>query len=90
MAVYEKGPGDFYVVANPDTAQQGIFNDFDEGGNLFPPAGITKNAHICVRHSGIRGQTDACMCPYNINREISVIPFLVRSAISFSRSVSSN
>lgn len=36
MAVYEKGTGDFFVVANPDTAQRGVFNDMDGGPSFFP------------------------------------------------------
>jgi hypothetical protein len=36
MAICEKRTWEYYVVSNPDTAQQGIFNDIDGGPSFFP------------------------------------------------------
>ncbi len=36
LAVFNKSSEDFYVVANQDTAQQGVFNDLNGGPSFWP------------------------------------------------------
>ena len=36
MGLYDKASGESWVVANPDTAQKGVYNDIDGGPSFFP------------------------------------------------------
>lgn len=36
LGLYEKAGGEYFVVANPDTAQVGVVNDIDGGPSFFP------------------------------------------------------
>lgn len=48
MAVYQKSQQDFFVVANPDTAQNGVCNDID-GGPSFFPSWDNENGEVFVK-----------------------------------------
>jgi hypothetical protein len=48
MACYDKHSSEFFVVANPDTAQRGVYNDID-GGPSFFPSWDNENGHSFVR-----------------------------------------
>jgi hypothetical protein len=48
MAWYDKRSAEFFVVANPDTAQRGVYNDVD-GGPSFFPSWDNESGHSFVR-----------------------------------------